>query len=185
MAHLEALSGHYDVVVIGGGVVGCAVARRYALAGRRTLLIEKAPDILSGASKGNSALLHTGFDAPADSLELWCMQAGYREFMAIKDRLNLPILRTGAMVIAWNGDEREQLAAMADKARANGVADVRILDAAGVREREPALAPAQGALLVPGEHVIDPWSSPLAYARQAVAAGAWFAFDTELLGGEA
>lgn len=185
MAHLEALSGHYDVVVIGGGVVGCAVARRYALAGRRTLLIEKAPDILSGASKGNSALLHTGFDAPADSLELWCMQAGYREFMAIKDRLNLPLLRTGAMVIAWNGDEREQLAAMADKARANGVDDVRILDAAGVREREPALAPARGALLVPGEHVIDPWSSPLAYARQAVAAGARFAFDTELLGGEA
>ncbi|WP_447921098.1 FAD-dependent oxidoreductase [Achromobacter aegrifaciens] len=184
MAHLEALSGHYDVAIIGGGVVGCAVARRYALAGRRTLLIEKAADILSGASKGNSALLHTGFDAPADSLELWCMQAGYREFIEVKDRLNLPILHTGAMVIAWNAEEWEQIAPMAEKARANGVNDVRILDAAGVREREPELAPAKGALLVLGEHVIDPWSTPLAYAKQAAAAGAHYAFDTEVLGGE-
>ncbi|MGS1109063.1 FAD-dependent oxidoreductase [Achromobacter anxifer] len=184
MADLEALTGQYDVVVIGGGVVGCAVARRYALAGRRTLLIEKAADILAGASKGNSALLHTGFDAPEESLELWCMQAGYREFMEIKNRLNLPILHTGAMVIAWSAEEREQLAPMAEKARANGVGDVRILDAAQVRELEPALAAAKGALLVPGEHVIDPWSTPLAYARQALAAGARFAFDAELLGGE-
>ncbi len=184
MAHLEALSGHYDVVVIGGGVVGCAVARRYTLAGRRTLLIEKAADILSGASKGNSALLHTGFDAPTDSLELWCMQAGYREFMEIKDRLNLPILHTGAMVIAWRDDEWEQIEPMADKARANGVNDVQILNAERVRALEPALAQAKGALLVPGEHVIDPWSSPLAYVKQAVQAGAQLAFDTEVLGGD-
>lgn len=57
------------MIVIGGGVVGCAVTRRFALAGARTLLLERGGDILSGASKANSAILHTGFDVPAGSLE--------------------------------------------------------------------------------------------------------------------
>ena len=59
----------HDVAVIGGGVVGCAIVRRLALGGLRCILLEKGTDILSGASKGNSALLHTGFDAPTGSLE--------------------------------------------------------------------------------------------------------------------
>mgnify|MGYP000527357265 CR=1 FL=1 len=64
----------WDVIVIGGGVVGCAVTRRFALAGAKTLLLERGRDILSGASKANSAILHTGFDAPPGSLEVACMQ---------------------------------------------------------------------------------------------------------------
>ena len=58
------LLGDTDVAIIGGGVVGCAVARRLSLAGISVGLLEKASDILDGASKGNSAILHTGFDAP-------------------------------------------------------------------------------------------------------------------------
>ena len=67
---------HYEVAVIGAGVVGCALARRFALAGARVAVIEKAADILDGASKGNSAILHTGFDAPVGSLEQRCVAAG-------------------------------------------------------------------------------------------------------------
>ena len=67
----------HDVVVIGAGVVGCAIARRFALDGARVLVLEKAADILDGASKGNSAILHTGFDAPVGSLEQACLAAGY------------------------------------------------------------------------------------------------------------
>ncbi|MBX9385860.1 FAD-dependent oxidoreductase, partial [Serratia marcescens] len=99
----------WDIVVIGGGVVGCAVFRQFCLMGARTLLLEKGGDILSGASKANSALLHTGFDAPSGSLELRCMQAGYREFIAIRERMNLPLLPTGALVVAW---DEQQLAAL-------------------------------------------------------------------------
>ena len=63
-----------DIVVIGGGVVGCATARQFALRGAQVLLLEASTDILSGASKANSAILHTGFDAPPGSLELRLMQ---------------------------------------------------------------------------------------------------------------
>ena len=64
-------------------------------------MIERAADILAGASKANSALLHTGFDAPPGSLELLCMREGYAEYLAIRERLNLPLLETGAVVVAW------------------------------------------------------------------------------------
>ena len=64
-----------DVAIIGAGVVGCALARRFALEGIDVTLIEAGSDILSGASKANSAILHTGFDAPTGSLEVACMRA--------------------------------------------------------------------------------------------------------------
>lgn len=175
----------FDVAVIGGGVVGCAVLRRFALNGLSAILIEKEPDLLSGASKGNSAILHTGFDAPAGSLELALMQRGYREYCDIAPRLNLPILDTGAMVVAWSAAEAVRLDAVERRARENGVDDVRRLTRAEVLAREPNLSPrAVAALLVPGEHIIDPWSAPLAYALQAIANGAEVRRGTEVLGGE-
>ncbi|WBM69337.1 NAD(P)/FAD-dependent oxidoreductase [Buttiauxella sp. WJP83] len=171
-----------DVVVIGAGVVGCAVTRRFVLEGARVLLIEKSSDILSGASKANSAILHTGFDAPPDSTELSCMQRGYREYLEISGQLNLPILKTGAVVAAWNQDEMERLPGIMAQAKQNGVADVQMLDRASLLKREPFLSPeVLGGLLVPEEHVIDPWSAPLAYLRQAVENGGQVMCDTELL----
>jgi glycerol-3-phosphate dehydrogenase len=161
-----------DVVIIGGGVVGCAIFRRLALAGLKPLLLEAGDDILSGASKGNSAILHTGFDAPPGSLEVACMQAGYREYQAIRNRLNLPLVETGALVVAWDEAQLARLPAIVGQAHENGVTDVTQITADALRQREPQLAPhALGAVLVPGEHIIDPWSAPLAYALQGLAHG--------------
>ncbi len=163
---------HADVVIIGGGVVGCAIFRRLALAGLKPLLLERGEDILSGASKGNSAILHTGFDAPPGSLEVACMQAGYREYQAIRARLNLPLVETGALVVAWNEEQLAKLPAIVAQAHRNGVTDVEQISAEALRQREPLLAPhALGAVHVPGEHIIDPWSAPLAYALQGIAHG--------------
>lgn len=174
----------FDIAVVGGGVVGCAVARRLTLDGARAVLVEKAADILSGASKGNSALLHTGFDAPPGSIELECMKAGYAEYLAIRAGLNLPLLQTGAVVVAWNDEETERLGGIAAQAHENGVPDVEMLTAAQVLQREPHLsAKLKAGLLVPGEHVIDPWSAPLAYLGQALANGASVQMKTEIEGG--
>jgi glycerol-3-phosphate dehydrogenase len=174
----------YDIAVIGGGVVGCAVARQFTLRGARTVLVEKAPDILAGASKGNSAILHTGFDAPANSLELRCMQDGYAEYLEIRNRLGLPLLETGAVVVAWSADELSKLDDIEAKAKANGVTNGERLTAHNLRSREPELsAAALGGLLVPGEYIIDPWSAPLAYILQALLNGAEILRGTEILSG--
>ncbi len=175
----------FDVAVIGGGVVGCAILRRLALGGAHCVLLEKGFDILSGSSKGNGGLLHTGFDAPARSIELECMQAGYREYLGIRESLNLPLIETGGLVVAWGDDDAVKLPGIVTRAHANGVADVRMVDPAELYEREPKLAPgALGAVFVPGEHVIDAWSAPLAYALQALAHGATIRRGSEVEGGE-
>jgi glycerol-3-phosphate dehydrogenase len=162
-----------DVAIIGAGVVGCAIARALALEGLSVVLIERGRDILSGASKANSAILHTGFDAPTGSVELRAMQAGYDEYLAIHESLNLPLWKTGAHVVAWTEAEVAKLDGIVEKAQANGVADVVRVEVAELSRREPALAcGALGAVHVPREFLIDPWSAPLAYALQAMAHGA-------------
>jgi glycerol-3-phosphate dehydrogenase len=174
----------FDVLVIGAGVVGCAVARAFAIRGLSVLVAEKASDILEGASKGNSAILHTGFDEPSGSLELACVQRGYAEYRRIHERLNLPLLACSGLVVAWSEAEREQLCAVVACAQENGVTNAREIPAHELREREPHLSEAaRGAVLIPGEAVIDPWSAPLAYLLQALAHGAEVRFSTEIARG--
>ncbi len=173
-----------DVIIIGGGVVGCAVARRLTLEGATILLLEKAADILDGASKGNSAILHTGFDAPPGSLEWQCVQEGHQEYLEIHKSLNLPLLKTGALVVAWNAEEEKRLATVLEKGIQNGVNDLRILDGNEIHQYEPNLAPsARAAIYIPREYVIDPWSAPYAYLLQAVENGGEVLCDAEVTGG--
>lgn len=174
----------FDVAVVGAGVVGCAVARRFALDGARVAVLEKAPDILDGASKGNSAILHTGFDAPPGTLEAECIVRGREEYLAIHASLGLPLIRTGALVLAWTDEEAAKLPSLIDKAHANGVHDVRPMTAGALRALEPGLADTvRAGFEVPGEHVVDGWSAPLAYLGQALANGATLLRRCEVAGG--
>src|SRR5262245_18499588 len=175
----------YDVAIIGAGVVGCAIFRRLCLGGLRTALLERGADILSGASKGNSAMLHTGYDGMADSLELACVRAGYAEYMQIHRGLNLPLLETGGLLVAWSEAEAARLPAILVDAKRNGLADVHAIDAAELRRREPHLGPgALAAVVIPGEHIIDPWSPSLAYVLQGIAHGGEVRRGCAVTGGE-
>jgi glycerol-3-phosphate dehydrogenase len=179
------MQARFDIAVIGGGVVGLALLRRFAIAGLKCVLLERGSDILSGASKGNSALLHTGFDAPPKSLELRCMKAGYAEYLRIRQKLNLPLIESSAIVVAWSEAELESLPAIVEKAHKNGVTDVRAISQTELRLKEPKLAStALGGVFVPGEHIIDAWSAPLAYAHQAIAHGAVILRNAEVTDGE-
>jgi glycerol-3-phosphate dehydrogenase len=175
----------FDIVIVGSGVVGCAMARRFAMEGARLLVIEKSGDILDGASKANSAILHTGFDAPPPgSQEHGCLVEGYREYREIHARLNLPLLECGALVLAWSEAEAERLDSLLQNARRNGVSNARIIGTRQVRAREPEVADSvKAALEIPGESVVDPWSAPYAYLLQALENGASLARNCELTGG--
>ena len=161
------------------------MARRLTLDGARVVVLEKAPDILAGASKANSAILHTGFDAPPGSLEHSAVQAGYDEYRRVHRKLNLPLRETGALVTAWTEDEEDKLGTILAKAHQNGVADARMMSAREALAREPHLSPSLcAAIHVPAEVIIDPWSAPLAYLTQAVANGAQAIFDAEVTAGQ-
>jgi len=108
--------GKFDVAIIGAGVVGCAAARRFALAGARVIVIEKGPDLLSGASKANSAILHTGFDAPPESLEWQLVRAGREKSVAATKTYTGQMLMMYLLAYALGGAVR-----IADLERIPGV----------------------------------------------------------------
>lgn len=174
----------FDIAVIGAGVVGCAVVRRLALAGAKVVLVEKGSDILSGASKANSAILHTGFDAPPGSLELDLIKAGREEYLALAGGLGLTVVKTGALVCAWSDHEAGKLEAIAAQGRANGISALKLLSGHAARATMPDLsARLVAAIEVADEHIIDPWTAPLAYLTQGVALGAKFLRHAELIEG--
>lgn len=163
----------FDVAIIGGGVVGCAVLRALTLAGLKCLLLERGADLISGASKANSGILHTGYDAPPGSREVRLMQSGRKCYLEIHEKLGLPILATDAVIVAWNQEQADKLPEIVARAQTNGVPGVRPLPLDELRHLHPHLSnSAVAAIRVPGEHVIDSWSTPLAYALQAVENGA-------------
>ena len=174
----------HDVVVVGAGAVGCAVAHALAVRGLDVVVLERGAEPLSGASKANSAILHTGFDAPPGTLEARLVARGHALYLERAERHGLSLLSTGALVVAWNEDEAARLPALLERAHANGVHDATLIDAHEVAAREPSLAHGQlGALLVPREHVIDPWSPFHHYANEARRRGTRFVFDAALESG--
>jgi glycerol-3-phosphate dehydrogenase len=149
------------------------MARRFTLEGAKVIVLEKAQDILDGASKGNSAILHTGFDAPPRSLEQSCVATGYDEYLAIHKRLGLPLIRSGGLVLAWTEEEEARLPELMAQARQNGVDDVELMTRGMLAQIEPNLSTrVRAGFKVPREFIIDPWSAPHAYLLQALVNGA-------------
>ncbi|MFF7200239.1 FAD-dependent oxidoreductase [Streptomyces sp. NPDC008141] len=162
----------YDVIVVGAGVVGSAIARELARRRLRTAFVDASDDVGSGTSKANTAILHTGFDAVPGSLEARLVRDGQRRLAAYAAEAGIPVEPIGALLVAWDRAQLDALPALAAKAERNGYHDARLIDADEVRRREPHLGPgALGALDVPGESIICPWTTTLAYATQAVRGG--------------
>ena len=161
-----------DVAVVGGGVVGCAIARELSRFELRLTLLEAGPDVGAGTSKANTALLHTGFDAKPGTLEARLVARGYELLGEYAERVGIPVERTGALLVAWNDEQVADFPAILSNAHSNGHDDLRELGIDELYEREPHLGPgARGAIEVPGEGLVCPFTTPLAYATEAVLAG--------------
>lgn len=166
-------SAAYDVAVVGAGVVGCAIARELAHhQGLRVALVEAQDDVGQGTSKANTAILHTGFDAAPGTLEARLVREGSRQLASYAAGSGIPVERTGALLVAWDEEQLAALPRLAEKAARNEYRDTRLLGIDELYAREPHLGPgALGALHVPGESIICPWTTTLAYATQAVRGG--------------
>jgi glycerol-3-phosphate dehydrogenase len=163
----------YDVAIVGAGDVGSAIARELARFELRVALIEAGPDVGAGTSKANTAILHTGFDAKPGSLEARLVARGHDLLLAYADQVGIPVERTGALLVAWDPEQHGRFGAIRENAERCGYGRVREVGAGELYEREPRLGPgAVGALEVPDEHIVCPFTPPLAFASQAVLAGA-------------
>jgi glycerol-3-phosphate dehydrogenase len=161
-----------DVAIVGGGVVGAAVAWALAHTELDVVLLEARRDLGAGTSKANTAILHTGFDAAPGSMESRLVRRGYELLQRYCTSANIAVEPLGALLVAWDDDQLAALSSLQDKANANGVEDTEIVSADEVAHLEPHLgAGALGALRVPGEGIIDPWTVPLALATEAAVNG--------------
>ena len=160
-----------DVVVVGGGIVGCAIARALAGTSLSVTLVEARDDVGDGTSKANTALLHTGYDASPGTLESRLVARGYELLGDYAERTGIPVERTGAMLVAWTDEERDALPG------AEGEGRTKLLPPLRDRRRPtrcidgfPQLGPgALAGLTVPGESIICTWTTNLALATDAVA----------------
>jgi glycerol-3-phosphate dehydrogenase len=162
----------YDVAVIGAGVVGCAIARDLAQYDLRCALIEAGSDVGAGTSKANTALLHNGYDGKPGFLETRLVRRGYELLRDYGPRAGIPIEPIGGLLVAWTKEQFQSLPEIRATAHQNGVPDVDFIALDELYRREPHLGKgALGALEVPGESIICPFTTPLAYATQAVING--------------
>ena len=161
-----------DVVIVGVGVVGAAIARDLSRFELRCTLVEAAPDVGTGTSKANTALLHTGFDAKPGTIESRLVRRGHELLSEYAPRTGIPLERKGALLVAWSDEEQSALPGIIDRAHENGYDAIRGVDVEELYRREPHLGPgARAALEVPDEGIVCPFTTTLAFATEAVLAG--------------
>ncbi|WP_238009103.1 NAD(P)/FAD-dependent oxidoreductase [Dactylosporangium sp. AC04546] len=166
------MSPTFDVAVIGGGIVGAAVARLLGGTACSTVLIEGRADVGDGTSKANTAILHTGFDATPGTLESELVARGYHLLGDYAAATGIPVERTGALLVAWTQEQLDALPGLRAKAERNGYTACELINSGQVYHQVPALGPgALGGLTVPGESIICTWTTNLALATDAVNRG--------------
>jgi glycerol-3-phosphate dehydrogenase len=175
----------FDVAVIGAGIVGAAIARDLAGTSLSVALIEARNDVGDVTSKANTALLHTGYDATPGTLESRLVARGYHLLGDYAAQTGIPVERTGAILVAWTGEELQALPALKDKAERNGYHACSLIGAPEVYRQLPDLGPgALGGLTVPGESIICTWTTNLALATDAVRRGATLLREHVVTGAE-
>ena len=172
-----------DVVIIGAGAVGCAIARELSKYKVDVMVVDKREDVGGDASKSNSAIIHTGYDASPGTLESQLVVAANPMYDKLAADMDIPFSRIGAVLPAVTQEQFEQLPAIKEKAFNNRVYDVEYLTAKELLEIEPNLNPeVKGGLYIPRESIIDPFILVQAYAENANANGASFLLNTEVTG---
>ncbi len=173
-----------EVVVAGAGVVGIAVARALAQAGREVIVLEAAGAIGTETSSRNSEVVHAGIYYPKDSLMARYCVAGRRALYAFCDDRGVAYRKCGKLIVATSLAENVQLSSIKSRAEANGVEGMRLLTSAEASEFEPQLV-CTAALLSPETGIIDSHGMMLALQGEAEAAGATFVFHAPVIGGRA
>ncbi len=171
-----------DCVVVGAGVVGLAVARALALAGREVIVLEAAEGIGTETSSRNSEVIHAGIYYPAKSLMARFCVEGRRKLYPYCDEKGVPHARCGKLIVATSAREDAMLAGIKQRAEVNGVEGMRVLTVDEAMAMEPALR-CTSALHSPMTGIIDSHAYMLALQGDAENAGAVTVFHSPVTGG--
>lgn len=161
-----------DVVIIGGGIIGSAIARELSKYELAVVLLEKEPDIGMGTTKANSAILHAGFDAHPGTLKAIMNVRGNELYHQIAAELKLAVKWSGSLVVATNEEEMKAVKELYDRGQINGVPGLAILTKAELLAREPNLSPhVVGALWAATAGIFLPFGAAIAFTENAIKNG--------------
>ncbi len=170
---------NYDVIIVGGGVVGCMTARSLSRFALKILLIDEESDIGMGASSANSAIIHAGHDPIPGSLKAEMNRLGNPMWDQLSQELGIPFIRCGAYIVAIGRDEFDCLGTLQARGRENLV-PCEIIGSDEMRQREPLINPsASGALYTPTAGMIDPFAACVGPIENAIQNGVTVLTETE------
>jgi glycerol-3-phosphate dehydrogenase len=176
---MERMKNMYDVIIVGGGVIGCSIARalsRYAL---KLCVVERGEDVCCGTSKANSAIVHAGFDAMPGTKKAKYNVLGCQMMEPLSRELDFAYRRNGSLVLCFDEADLPRLRELYDRGVANGVKELQILDQSALRAMESAISPnAVAALYAPTAGIVCPFELTIAMAENAAVNGAEFLFNT-------
>ena len=160
----------YDVVIIGGGVVGSAIARELSRYKLRIAVLEKESDVCTQTSGRNTGMLHAGFLYKTSSLKAICAVEGNQEFDQVARELDVPFKRTGKLIVGFTDEHRQRLEQFMARGEANGVKDLELID----RKRMDELDPSAGgnfAMWCPASGILDPFLYTMPWRRTRFTTG--------------
>lgn len=165
----------YDVLIIGGGVTGAAIARELSRYDLKTALFEKGEDVCSGTSKANSGIAHAGFDAVPGSLKAKMNIRGSQMMEELSRKLDFPYKRNGSLVLCFDEKDRPRLEKLLQQGKENGVEELEILEKKELLALEPALSEeVVCALHAPTGGIVCPFKLTIALAENAAVNGVEF-----------
>lgn len=170
-----------DVIIIGAGVCGCAIARELSRKKAGILVVDREEDVCCGTSKANSAIVHAGFDAKAGTLMAKLNVQGSESMPALSRELDFPYRQIGSLVVMLRPEDRPRLNALYENGVQNGVRGLRILEREELVRMEPNISDdAVAALYAPTGAIVCPFGLTYALAENAAANGVRFQFDTQV-----
>ena len=165
----------YDVLIIGGGVTGSAIARELSRYDLKTALFEKGEDVCSGTSKANSGIAHAGFDAVPGSWKAKMNIRGSQMMEELSRKLDFPYTRNGSLVLCFDEKDRPRLEKLLQQGKENGVEGLEILEKKELLALEPALSEeVVCALHAPTGGIVCPFKLTIALAENAAVNGVEF-----------
>ncbi len=171
----------HDVIIIGGGIMGCATARELARYNADILLLERADDVCEGATKANSAIIHSGLDAKPGTLKAKYNVLGNILYDQLKEDLGIKFKRNGSLNICFDEEGLPGLHTLKESGEKNGVRDLQIVDEKWLRSHEPNLNDnIKWALYAPTAGIVDSFEVNIALAENAASNGVKFEFNTEV-----
>lgn len=171
----------YDIIIIGGGVVGSAIARELTRYRLSVAVLEKESDVCTQTSGRNTGMLHAGFLYKTGSLKAQCAVEGNAEFDTVARELSVPFKRTGKLIVGFTEEHKQRLLAMLERGKANGVRGMELIDRIRMDEIDSA-AGGEFAIYCPSSGILDPFIYAVALAENAVSNGAKYYLNTEVTG---